>query len=116
MELRRWLNVAENPGIGLLFLVPGNDETLRVNGRAQMTADVELLKAVAANGKDPVAGLLVQVEKVYFHCGKALTRSRLWEPETKVERSCFLSLGRIAGIDPIEAEQSIEDGYRTKFW
>lgn len=115
------LNVAENPGIGLLFLVPGINETLRVNGRARMTADAGLLKPLAAHGKDPVAGLLVQVEEVYFHCGKALIRSRLWDPDTRVERSCFPSLGRlladqIAGTDLAESERSIEEGYRTKLY
>ena len=115
------LNVAENPGVGLLFMVPGINETLRVNGQARMIANAEALKPLAAQGKDPVAGLLVQVEEVYFHCGKALIRSRLWEPDTRVERSCFPSLGRIltdqiAGTDLAESEQSIEDGYRTKLY
>ena len=115
------LNISENPGVGLLFLVPGVNETLRVNGLARMTADPEMLKPLAAQGKEPVAGLLVQVEEVYFHCGKALIRSRLWNPDTRVERSCFPSLGRIladqiAGTDLAESERSIEEGYRTKLY
>lgn len=115
------LNVSENPGVGLLFLVPGVNETLRVNGLARMTADPELLKPLAAQGKEPVAGLFVQVEEVYFHCGKALIRSRLWNPDTRVERSCFPSLGRIladqiAGTVLAESERSIEEGYRTKLY
>ena len=115
------LNVAENPSVGLLFLVPGVNETLRVNGLARMTVDAELLKPLAAQGKDPVAGLIVQVEEVYFHCGKALIRSRLWDPDTRVERSCFPSLGhiladQIAGTNLAESERSIEEGYRTKLY
>jgi len=115
------LNLAENPGVGLLFLVPGINETLRVNGRARFTMDADLLKPFGAHGKDPVAGLLVDVEEVYFHCGKALIRSRLWDQEAKVERSCFPSLGRIladqvAGTNLGESERSIEEGYRTKLY
>lgn len=115
------LNVAENPYIGLLFLVPGVNETLRVNGHAHFTADARLLRLLAAHGKDPVAGLLVEAEEVYFHCGKALIRSRLWDQDTKIERSQFPSLGRIladqiAGTNLAESERSIEEGYQTKLY
>ena len=115
------LNVVENPGVGLLFLVPGIDETLRVNGRARFTADADLLQPLAAHDKMPVGGLLVAIDEVFFHCGKALIRSRLWDEGTKVQRSCFPSLGRIvadqiAGTEVEEAERSIEEGYRTKLY
>ncbi len=115
------LNVAQNPGVGLLFLVPGIDESLRVNGNAQFTADAALLAPESVAGKAPLAGLLVDVEEVFFHCGKALVRSRLWDAGTKVERSTFPTFGRIladqiAGTDVGESERSIEEGYRTKLY
>ena len=115
------LNVTENPQLGLLFLVPGIDETLRVNGRARFTTDADLLAPLSVQGRPPVAGLIVTVEEVYFHCGKALMRSRLWDPDTRVERASFPSLGRIlaeqiAGTDVRESERFIEESYRTRLY
>lgn len=115
------LNVTENPQVGLLFLVPGIDESLRVNGRARFTTDADLLAPLAVQGRPPVAGLIVAVEEVYFHCGKALMRSRLWDPDTRVERASFPSLGRIladqiAGSDVRESERFIEESYRTRLY
>jgi len=88
-------NLITCPGVGLLFLVPGMDETLRVNGRAVVTTDSALLSGTEANGKAPRAGLLVTVEEVMFQCGKALKRSKLWSGEYRIERSAFPSLGQI---------------------
>ena len=115
------LNIAENPHVGLLFLVPGIDETLRVNGTAQITTDVSLLAPLAAQGKIPAAGLLVRIEEVFFHCGKALIRSQLWDVERQVERRSFPTLGRIiadqiAGADPQACEQAIEESYRDRLY
>ncbi|MFE1598435.1 pyridoxamine 5'-phosphate oxidase family protein [Methylobacterium sp. ID0610] len=115
------LNVAGNPQIGLLFFVPGLDETLRVNGRACFTTEEALLAPLAVGGRNPVAGLVVAVEEVFFHCGKAMIRSRLWDPEARVERGSFPSLGRIladqiAGEDRAEAERAIEESYRTRLY
>lgn len=115
------LNVAENPPVGLLFMVPGINETLRVNGRARITADPGLLAPLAAQGQVPKAGLLVSVEEVYFHCGKALIRSDLWNPEKRVERKAFPSLGRILadqinGTNAEESERYIEESYRNRLY
>lgn len=82
-------NLVERPGVGLLFFVPGIDETLRVNGRARLLTDADTLAAHAVQGRPPRAGLLIAVDEVFFHCGKALKRSRLWDPETKVPRADF---------------------------
>ena len=70
-------NLLERPGVGLIFFVPGLNETLRVNGRARVTTDPALLEPLAVNGKVPRSGILVAAEEVYFHCGKALIRSDL---------------------------------------
>jgi uncharacterized protein len=113
-------NLVARPGIGLIFFVPGVNETLRVNGRARVATDPALLEPLAVNGKAPRSGILVSVEEVYFHCGKALIRSDLWNPEKQVRRGEFPSLGRIIseqiGGDPEEAERQITESYRNRLY
>jgi PPOX class probable FMN-dependent enzyme len=79
-------NIVENPHAGLLFLIPTMGETLRVNGRAQITTDPELLQPFAV-GRPPRLAVVVEVEQVYLHCAKALIRSRLWQPDTWPEQT-----------------------------
>ncbi|MGY2047554.1 pyridoxamine 5'-phosphate oxidase family protein [Methylobacterium sp. JK268] len=115
------LNVAANPQVGLIFMVPGIDEMLRVNGRAAFTTDPALLGPLAVAGKSPVAGLTVAVEEVYFHCGKAAMRARLWEPDARVARSSFPSLGRIladqiAGETVADSERAIAESYTSRLY
>ena len=112
-------NVVANPHVGLLFFVPGMNETLRVNGRAEIVTDPESLAPLAAKGKVPKSALLVTVEEAFLHCAKALIRSRLWEPERRIERSSFPPFGRmlsdqIGGLDPEETESYIQEGYRDR--
>lgn len=114
-------NVIANPQVALIFFVPGINETLRVNGRASITVDAALLEPLSVQGRAPRSGLIVEVEQVYFHCAKALIRSRLWDPETRVDRKSFPSLGRIladqiAGADAEATEASIAEGYRTRLY
>jgi PPOX class probable FMN-dependent enzyme len=73
-------NILAKPSVGLLFLVPGRDETLRVNGKAWLVRDEELLDRTAACGKRPLIAIGVEVEEVFMHCGKASLRSNLWQP------------------------------------
>jgi uncharacterized protein len=88
-------NIIANPQLALLFVVPGVGETLRVNGRGRISDDAALLESFAVDGKLPRTVLLVDVEAVYFHCSKALARSRLWDPARHVERSRLPSAGAI---------------------
>jgi PPOX class probable FMN-dependent enzyme len=74
-------NILANPRIGLLFLVPGRGETLRVNGRAAIVRDAEVLARLAVEGKVPRLAIGVEVEEVFLHCAKAFKRSGLWRPE-----------------------------------
>jgi PPOX class probable FMN-dependent enzyme len=74
-------NVIATGHVGLLFLIPGRDQTLRVNGRACVTEDPEVLAAAGAVGKPPRTAIVVAADEVYAHCPKALVRSRLWDPE-----------------------------------
>ncbi|HEY1798272.1 MAG TPA: pyridoxamine 5'-phosphate oxidase family protein [Stellaceae bacterium] len=115
-------NILQHPQVGLIFIVPGLRETLRVNGRAQITIDPTLLGQAAVNGKLPRSGILVTVDEVYFHCGKALIRSDLWNPEKHVGRKDFPSLGVVIAdqigqkVEPKEAERMTEENYRTRLY
>lgn len=114
-------NVLENPHVGMLFMVPGMNETLRLNGRARITTDPALLEPHAVNGRAPKTGLLVAVEEVYLHCAKALIRSHLWDPERFVERSTLPTMGRmladqIQGLDPEDAERYTEQSIRERLY
>lgn len=114
-------NLLVNDGVGLLFMIPGVCETLRVNGRARVVTEEELLAPTAVRGRLPTAGILVAVEEVYLHCAKALVRSRLWEDDHKVERKALPTLGQmladqIAGLDAGEADARVEDSIRNRLY
>lgn len=74
-------NILVNPRIGLLFMIPKTQETLRVNGRAELRRDEALLKQLAARGKPAILAIKVMVEECFFHCGKSTIRSKLWSPD-----------------------------------
>jgi PPOX class probable FMN-dependent enzyme len=114
-------NILASPGVGLIFFVPGINETLRINGRAEIAQEAELLTPLTVQNATPTIGLKISVEEAYFHCGKALMRSKLWSAEAQVPRQSFPSLGRIiaeqtAAIDAEVAEKAIEEAYRTKLY
>jgi uncharacterized protein len=114
-------NLLAAPGVGLIFFVPGLRETLRVNGKARVTTDPELLEPCAVGGKMPRSGILITAEEVYFHCGKALIRSDLWNPEKMLKQTDFPSLGRIITEqigqgDATAAERATEESYRTRLY
>lgn len=88
-------NLIVDPRIALLFIIPGIGETLRVNGRAQISIEPELLQSFAVNGKQARSVIVVQVEAAYFHCSKAFVRSDCWNPDKHVERSTLPSAGAI---------------------
>ena len=88
-------NIVRDPRIALLFLIPGIGETLRVNGRAAISIDPELMANFAINGKLPRSVLIVHIESIYFHCSKAIVRSKLWNEETKIDRKSLPSTGSI---------------------
>ena len=88
-------NVLHNPHVGLMFVVPGMNETLRVNGRATLVADAPFFDDMVVQGKRPRLALLIEVQELYMHCAKAFLRSALWEPETWPDRKSLPTLGRI---------------------
>ncbi|MBL8173605.1 MAG: pyridoxamine 5'-phosphate oxidase family protein [Bryobacterales bacterium] len=116
------LNIVENPQIGLLFLVPGVEESLRVNGAAHVTVEDGVLARWTTNGKHPRSALIVTVREAFLHCGKALIRSRLWRDDYKVERASLPSYGQMLK-DQIEIadtaeemEASVAHAYREKLY
>jgi uncharacterized protein len=88
-------NLVRDPRISLLFMIPGIGNTLRINGRAEITADPELCASFAMREKAPRTVLVVSVERIYFHCPKALVRSRLWNADAQIDRSELPSTGEI---------------------
>lgn len=88
-------NLIEDPRIGLLFLIPGIGETLRVNGTARITADHDLRDSMAFRGSVPNVAVVVDVESVYFHCSKAILRSDLWNPAKQSDRASLPTAGQI---------------------
>ena len=115
-------NILLNPQVGLLFLIPGVDETLRVSGTAEISTSAELLDRWQRNGKTPRAALVVTVREAFFHCGKALIRSRLWQDDYKIQRSELPPYGEILKDQIVtsetakEIELSIQSGYRNKLY
>jgi hypothetical protein len=116
-------NLLENPGIGLIFLVPGSEETLRVNGRAKIIRDPEWLARLAAQGKVPQLAILVEVQESFPHCAKCVKRSGLWEPARWPHRSGLASPARMfrdhAGLNTMtveELDQRLQDGYRKNLY
>ena len=118
-------NITANPNVGLLFFVPGFEDTLRLNGRARITDDPALLSACTVNGKQPVVGIVVTVEEVFLHCAKALKRSMLWEPDYRQDRAQLPSIARMileqtstpmAEPEAAQIDAEVEADYRTALY
>ena len=119
------LNIIENPNVGLLFMVPGFEDLLRVNGRAQIVRDQDLLGQAVVNGKTPKVGIRVAVDEAYLHCAKAVKRSRLWDEASRQDRKALPSLGKMileqtaapeappAAEVVAQVDELIEENYRT---
>jgi hypothetical protein len=88
-------NMIDNPHAGLLFVVPGMTETLRVNGRVTMVSDAPFFERLLVRGKRPRLAIMLHIEDVYMHCAKAFLRSSLWDPSTWPPRSDIPTMGRI---------------------
>jgi uncharacterized protein len=113
-------NIVANAEVGLLFFIPGIDETLRINGTARLSREPELLAAAAIRGRAPNLLILVTVREAFLHCGKALKRSRLWHDDYRIDKKSFPSLGRMiveqtkpATVTVEEADAFVEDNYVT---
>jgi PPOX class probable FMN-dependent enzyme len=112
-------NIVEGSGfVQLIFFVPGIDETLRVGGKGKLSAEPDLLASMVEFGKLPRAVLSIAVHEAYFHCGKALMRSRLWSKEAQVERSVLPSVSQIihdqTQLGEPDTQAEVEARYKTQ--
>lgn len=111
-------NILSNPNVGILFVVPNTRETLRINGRAEISCEPDLLKQLAARNKPATLVIRIFVDECFFHCGKAMLRSKLWDSSTwqenyRVSFGEMFAARKNAGPDLVESiDQSIETDYR----
>ena len=116
-------NLLENPEIALIFLLPGVNDTVRVAGTARLSVDPELLAAMAVQGKAPKCAIVVSVRQAYFHCAKALMRSRLWTGDYAQPKGTMPSISRMVGDqiglseeEKAKREAATEIAYRDGLW
>ena len=114
-------NIVGNPGVGLLFFVPGMNETLRVKGKAEVTTDPDLLNPLIVAGKPPLSGLKINVEEAFLHCGRALIRGRIWDADAQIDRSSYPTYGQvladqIAGADAREIDADEDQANRERLY
>jgi len=114
-------NIVDNPEVGLLFMVPGFNETLRINGRASILDDAALCAEFAVDGKPARSVMQIAVREVYFHCAKAFLRSRLWDPAALQDRKSFASFGQILSDQtqmgaPPETDAFLAESYKKGLW
>lgn len=120
------VNIVSNPSVGLLFIVPGFDDTLRVNGQAALVVDPELLDAMSVNGRSPKVAIVVTITSIFMHCAKAFRRSHLWDPDRFQDRSGMPSLMKIITDQTAETpasdeeltamDQKLEESYRKTLY
>lgn len=115
-------NLTSNSSIGLIFLVPGHRETLRVNGRAYLTEDANVLARLQVEGKTPQLAVIVDVDEAFVHCGRAIIRSRLWQSTSQSLAAEVPSMGDIVadqmrpeGLDAELINNAVETGYKTLY-
>ena len=115
-------NLIDNPHVGLLFLIPGIDETMRVSGVARVVLRSELLDECAVGGKTPRSGLLIEVREAFLHCAKALRRSKLWAEDYRLMPDQMPTLGQML-VDQLclttpvgELNEMIDKAYREKLY
>ncbi|MCW5657292.1 MAG: pyridoxamine 5'-phosphate oxidase family protein [Burkholderiaceae bacterium] len=113
-------NMLANPHVGLLFVVPGVTDTFRVNGRATISVDAELLAPCAVEGKPPLLGVLIDIDEAYTQCSKAFLRSHLWDPERFVDSKTMPTGGQVhraiqgAQFDADQYDQERAERYRRR--
>lgn len=114
-------NMLTNGQVGLLFLVPGTDEMVRVNGRARISADPEMCESLAINGKSPQLVVVVEIEEAFTHCARSILRSKVWEPSSWPDPDTIPTLAAMmaeqAGdVLPDEREGKRNEEYRTRLY
>ena len=116
------VNIIENPDVGVIFLIPGVRETLRVNGKAEISTDPALLAKMEVQGKPPITAIVIQVEQTFLHCAKSIIRSRIWDEDMKIDRKTLPSLSRMIAdqlnqeIDEAASEKALADAYEKNLY
>ncbi|MGE0734711.1 MAG: MSMEG_1061 family FMN-dependent PPOX-type flavoprotein [Alphaproteobacteria bacterium] len=108
-KLETLCNILVNPQVAILFVIPGHDETLRIFGRARISRDPNLLAPAAVDGKQPNSVILVEIDQIYPHCGKAFRRARMWDAAARPDRQSVPSLAAIALTMAGIKDRKVED-------
>jgi uncharacterized protein len=113
-------NLTQRPDVGLLFMVPGVDETLRVNGTAELRTDADLTGRFEVGSRAPTIVVRITVRQAYLHCAKALMRSRLWDPDARIERTELPTMGQMLrdqiGSGKVESQAEMVERYRGQLY
>ena len=114
-------NILANPHVGLLFLIPGIEEALRINGRATITRDPEILAEMSIQGRPAVLGIVVEIDLVFVHCARAMLRARLWDPKTWPDDDAIPTLAAMWNEQkdlpaPDESAGKRREGYRAELY
>ncbi len=103
-----FVNILTDANVGLIFIVPGHGDTLRVSGKARIVKDQNISKRLAVNGKEPLLALVVNVEEVFMHCSKSFIRSRLWHPDKWQPRRTAPTLAEWV-VGTVDREQGVDE-------
>ncbi|MFE8702970.1 pyridoxamine 5'-phosphate oxidase family protein [Cytobacillus sp. FJAT-54145] len=116
-------NILSNKRVGLLFLIPGLEETLRINGEAWVVRDEEILHKMQAFGKDPLLGIVVKVEECFVHCAKAFKRSHLWQPDSWLSKETLPNMPKMLAehvnlpdVDEESMVELLEESYTKRLY
>ncbi|WP_188546036.1 MSMEG_1061 family FMN-dependent PPOX-type flavoprotein [Rhodococcoides trifolii] len=113
-------NILDNPHVGIMFLVPGVDEVVRINGRATLTVDPDMLQQMSIGSRPAQLGLVVRVDEVYVHCARAVLRSKVFEPQTWPDTDGVPTLREMSdelhGITEVSTEPKRSEDYRTALY
>jgi uncharacterized protein len=113
-----YVNVLSNPHVGILSLIPGREDTLRINGRARLVRDAPFFDELAVRGKRPILAMIVDIDQVFSHCQKAFMRSQLWKPATWPGGDVLPSVAQLCKIvqDPEETLEELEAHYAPEHY
>lgn len=114
-------NIIANPNVGLIFMIPGFNDTLRITGTARITTDPDVCNQFIELGKAPKTVMLISLKTAFLHCAKALMRSALWDPEARVERTTLptfneMLLDHTGGNTPLESEEDMLQRYNKELF
>jgi PPOX class probable FMN-dependent enzyme len=111
-----YLNILANPHVGILALIPGRDDTLRINGRARLVRDAPFFDDLAVRGKRPILALVIEIDQIFSHCQKAFMRSQLWQPESWPATDAMPSVAELCKViqDPAETLEELQEHYKLE--